>query len=143
MYIACATVAPGVVQLEFYGTLFPVMDPATTYWQQKMTRGMLKITDLAPGVAGLYIDQVTGACALPCRGAKSGHAAGGGTAWVDGGRELFAQGKAAIQADRALISESNSEVYMSAVDGFLTLQGWSNCGFVPYVHKHSTVACEI
>ena len=104
---------------------------------------MLKITDLAPGVAGLYIDQVTGACALPCRGAKSGHAAGGGTAWVDGGRELFAQGKAAIQADRALISESNSEVYMSAVDGFLTLQGWSNCGFVPYVHKHSTVACEI
>ena len=92
---------------------------------------------------GLYIDQVTGACALPCRGAKSGHADGGGTAWVDGGRELFAQGKAAIQADRALISESNSEVYMSAVDGFLTLQGWSNCGFVPYVHKHSTVDCEI
>ena len=127
---ACG-VSPGQIQMEFYGKLFGVMDPATPYWQEKMARAMSKITDLAPGVDGLYIDQVTGACALACRGAKSGHKAGGGTSWVDGGRKMFARGKAAIGADRAVISESNSEVYMSAVDGYLTLQGWNNCGAVP------------
>jgi hypothetical protein len=116
---------------EFYGKTFAVMDPATLYWQTKMANYMDKIATLAPGIAGLYVDQVTGACALACRGQAAGHPAGGGTSWVDGNRQMFARSKAALTGSRAVVSESNGEVYLSAVDGYLALYGWANCGAVP------------
>ena len=74
------------------------------------------------------MDQVSGACALPCRGPYLGHPAGGGTSWVDGNRALFAQAKTALGTGRAVVSESNAEVYLSSIDGFLSLYGWNNCG---------------
>ena len=139
------------VATEFYGKTMWVMDPATQYWQEKYARYARQIAALAPGVntttcqrvfltrpvflthavlqiAGLYMDQVSGACALPCRGPYLGHPAGGGTSWVDGNRALFAQAKTALGTGRAVVSESNAEVYLSSIDGFLSLYGWNNCG---------------
>lgn len=116
---------------EFYGKTFNVMDPATAFWQTTMAGYMDKIATLAPGIAGLYVDQVTGACALACRGPAAGHAAGGGTSWVDGNRKMFARSKEVLTSSRAIVSESNGEVYLSAVDGYLALYGWANCGAVP------------
>lgn len=84
------------------------------------------------------MDQVSGACALPCRGPYLGHPAGGGTSWVDGNRALFAQAKTALGTGRAVVSESNAEVYLSSIDGFLSLYGWNNCGArQPRAHNRS------
>ena len=44
---------------------------------------------------------------------------------------MFAKGKAAIGGSRAIVSESNADVYMSSVDGYLSLYGWNFCGSVP------------
>ena len=112
---------------------FMVMDPATAYWQDTLSSVMANITALAPGVDGIYIDQVTGACALPCRGPPelTGHTAGGGASWVEGNRQMFAKGKVAVGGSRAIVSESNADVYLSSVDGYLSLYGWNFCGAVP------------
>ena len=44
---------------------------------------------------------------------------------------MFAKGKAAIGGSRAIVSESNADVYLSSVDGYLSLYGWDFCSAVP------------
>ena len=44
---------------------------------------------------------------------------------------MFAAGKAALGAARAVVSESNAEVYLDSVDGYMSFYGWNLCGAVP------------
>ena len=79
---------------QFMGTAaFAVMDPNTSYWQQKLgsvAAGIVKAT----GADGVYMDQISASHAESC---FEGGRGGGGSSWSNGNRGVL---KAAAEAGK-------------------------------------------
>jgi hypothetical protein len=123
----------GLIYEESYGALFPVMDPASLYWQLYLSKTASNLTSTFPGIAGVYLDQVAGTYAEPCTGDVNGSSRDAGS-WARGNRRMFesvAQAMDNPQRSRAVVSESNAEAYLSSLHGYFSYYSFLQCGYVP------------
>ena len=130
---------------ESYGSqaLFAVMCPHDTDWQGTISSTVGSIIEL--GVDGVYIDQVGAAGPKPCFDPSHGHDLGGGDWWVGGYREMLTQSRAAAAAaspDRrtVLLTESNSESFIGALDVMLTLVAFEHPNYAKSSNNRQTGA---
>jgi hypothetical protein len=107
--------------------VFAVMDPATDYWQQK-------ISDLVQQIAvgydsdGVYIDQMSMYPEL-CLQSGTG---GGGSRWSDGVRKILSESKRKAGKGKIVISETNLESQVGVVASSMALYNYDmSCGWVP------------
>ena len=112
---------------NYGGTLFPVMDPSSSFWQDYMGSVAANLTHQFPGLGGLYLDQVAGTYAEPCMSNSSSSS----SSWARGNRAMLSAVTQAISPNRAVVSESNAEAYMSSLHGYFAYYAWLQCGYVP------------
>jgi hypothetical protein len=110
------------------------MNIAQKYWQDK-------VSDLATYLnqhttfSGIYNDAVTGnaeACGDPTTadgGFPSKFVAG--AAWSNGIRAMWAKMRTKAGPGKMIMSESNTEAYVGALDAQLAIYGFRSCGNVP------------
>eukprot|EP00123_Amoebidium_parasiticum_P011879 comp20961_c0_seq1/m.28046 comp20961_c0_seq1/g.28046 ORF comp20961_c0_seq1/g.28046 comp20961_c0_seq1/m.28046 type:complete len:835 (-) comp20961_c0_seq1:429-2933(-) len=99
------------------GAYFAPMCPGTDHWQDKIESVADRLTG-EYGVNGVYIDQVGSASPKACWRPNHGHSLGGGSYWTQGNRNMLMK---AWNPGTELLTEDNSEVYMGAVQGMLSL----------------------
>ncbi|PRP78269.1 hypothetical protein PROFUN_13900 [Planoprotostelium fungivorum] len=127
---------PRTVQpsLENYGSgqNFAVACPHTTYWQNKIS-SVVDTLFQENSISGIYIDQIAAATSVACADAEHGHSTRGGDYFVKGAaRELDLAQEAASRVGGIIVSESNSEPFMSSLSGFLSLVAYDSCDSVPF-----------
>jgi hypothetical protein len=118
--------------LESYGSKvdFALMCPNTTYWQEEMAQ---VVGTLAEGynTDGVYIDQIACATPKPCFDPSHDHPLGGGSHWFWGYYHMLLHFREKSGPNKLLISESNSEPFMSGLDMILTLGGFDGGDLSP------------
>jgi hypothetical protein len=109
-----------VTTTESYGSgpTFCVANPYEEYWQQKISDTVEKLVK-SEGSSGVYIDQVASAAMQLCFDPAMGHTLGNGGWWAEGYRAMMKKIRAKTSAP--IVTESNSEVYMDMVEGYLIL----------------------
>jgi hypothetical protein len=120
---------------------FAVMDPNSSYWQEKLgsvASGLVQ----SMGVDAVYMDQIS---ASHCESCFEGGRGGGGSSWSSGNRAVLAAAAKAGKTAKggtpiALSSESMNEQYIGQIGVNLALSvfnpsemtdGHGNCGEVP------------
>lgn len=112
---------------------FARMCPTTATWKNEMRKVCRKLySDF--GMDGIYLDVVSTAYEMCCDETHL-HAPGWGDFWWKAYHELIAGIRADAPEDFAVISESTSEVYSGALDGYLSWT-WVQIDSVP---AHSRV----
>ena len=95
--------------------------PASEIWQNIQKDLVWKIQDEI-GTAGVYVDQIAAAQAMPCWADNHGHAKGGGEFWVKAYRDLCADIRANhLKKGNILTSEENAECYIDLFDMLLVV----------------------
>ena len=112
---------------ELWGDYTAVMNPAHPKWQSLVVNQSLSL--FAAGMDGVYIDQASSFPPQPC---MNQHGRGVGASWVEGNRAMFASiRRQAAPTNVVLMSESNADVLLDAVNVNLATYGWLACGYVP------------
>ena len=139
---ACKSAAPALLSPgstpklslynESYGSRaeFSVMCPHTNYWQDILVNVVDKLTNKY-ATDGVYVDQVAAAGPRPCWDPSHNHTLGGGHHWTGGYAEMLHKMRQRIGGDKLLLTESNAEAYMSGIDMYLTLVGFSRGDLSP------------
>jgi hypothetical protein len=120
------------LQLEMYSNnqYWAVICPSTKFWQDKLTALTVGLTNDYK-INGVYIDQLASKDPALCYDPHHNHPRGGGSYWSDGYNKALKQIRSAMTKTSVLTSESNAEVYLNHIDGFLTIGGYNNCPIVP------------
>ena len=108
---------------------FAVMDPTSTYWQEKVP-SVARAIQQAGNTSGIYIDQLASYYPQVCFSNRGRHGAAG-SAWADGVRRTLHSAVAAVGPGKVIISESNNEAYIGSLHANLALYGWRECNVVP------------
>jgi hypothetical protein len=121
------------------GWWFYVMDPASSYWQQKIAGVASYLASF--GVDGLYVDQIGCAYPEPCFTTATTATAtaaappplpqDGWGAWAAGGRATLLAAAAALGPQKFLMSEGQAEFTLGAVTAGLAIYGFNYCNSVP------------
>jgi hypothetical protein len=111
---------------ETYGSKaeFAVMCPHTQYWQHTLA-GVVGELAHTYNTDGVYIDQIAAAGPRPCWDPSHNHSLGGGHHWQSGYAALLGSVRKNAGNSKLLLTESNAEPFMSGIDMFLTLVGFS------------------
>eukprot|EP01052_Picozoa_sp_SAG31_P051534 SAG31_NODE_12279_length_953_cov_0.881733_1_plen_231_part_01 len=111
-----------------------LMNPATSYWQQKISNLSFYLNQHA-SYSGIYSDAVTGppqACSsIVSHMATNTSSFVAGSAWVDGVRKMWKELRSKAGPGKMIMSESNAEAYVGALDANLAIYGFRSCGKVP------------
>lgn len=96
------------------------MCPTSRVWREKVKENVLKCFEL--GMDAVYMDQTAAHGPHPCMDKTHNHAPGGGSWWSENQREMIAEIRRVMPADKVLTSEGTAEVYSGVFDGLL---GWA------------------
>ncbi len=110
---AHASTEPSGIRVQFAR-----MCPTTAFWKEEMHHLVKKLYN-DYGVDGIYLDVVSASYNMCCDETHM-HPLGFGSYWWRAYSELIAGLKEDISPEFAMTSESNSEVYASALDGYLS-----------------------
>jgi len=110
-----------VTTTESYGSgpTFCVVNPFEAYWQDKVADVVEQLVT-SEGSSGVYIDQVASAPMQLCYDPEMNHALGNGGWWVEGYRSMMKEINERVPGS-PMVTESNAEVYMDQVEGYLIL----------------------
>ncbi|GMH57793.1 hypothetical protein TrST_g2365 [Triparma strigata] len=109
------------VPTENYGSGpdFCIANPATEYWQNKLGSTVESLVK-DYGASGVYIDQVASASMNLCYDPAHNHTIANGHWWRNGYLEMFNKIHE-LAPGAPMVTESNSEIYMDMVEGYLPL----------------------
>ncbi|EDQ92033.1 uncharacterized protein MONBRDRAFT_22789 [Monosiga brevicollis MX1] len=116
----------GAADQSFYvesygsGSTFHTADPTDIYWQTTLADTVDALVNTY-GVEGVYIDQLAAAAPTPDWTSWHNHTKGGGFYWRTGIVDIIKAMRQRVGPTVPLVTESNSEPYMDAISGFLTL----------------------
>ena len=95
------------------------MCPSSGVWKNQMA-DVLDGLFHTIGVDGVYMDQIAAAAPYLCEDPAHNHLPGGGSWWTQQYNLLVRRSRQVRGEDGILTTEDNAEVYMKAMDGFLT-----------------------
>jgi hypothetical protein len=118
--------------LESYdtGILWAVMCPFTKFWQEKLNDIVVALAKTYQ-TSGVYLDQLASKDPVLCFDQRHQHSLGGGSYWAEGYNKLLRTLRHSVSIDYPLVSESNGEVYIENILGFLSLGGYELCVMTP------------
>ena len=102
-----------------------VMCPHTEYWQNTVA-DVVRVLNTELKTDGVYLDQIAAAGVRNCWDPTHNHTIGGGDHWVTGYGAMLGRARQASGPDKLLLTESNAEPFLGALNLFLTLVGFSN-----------------
>ncbi|MEG2315639.1 MAG: DUF6259 domain-containing protein [Clostridia bacterium] len=95
------------------------MCPSSGVWKAQLAQVLQGLFgDLH--VDGVYMDQIAAAAPYPCQDPGHNHLPGGGGWWAEQYNLLMRRSRQIRGAEGILTTEDNAEVYMRAMDGFLS-----------------------
>ncbi|GMI13042.1 hypothetical protein TrLO_g3102 [Triparma laevis f. longispina] len=116
------------VPTENYGSGpdFCIANPATEYWQNKIGATVEELVN-EYGSSGVYIDQVASASMNLCYDPSHNHTIANGHWWRNGYLGMFNKIHELVgdSTNAPMVTESNSEIYMDMVEGYLPLTAFA------------------
>lgn len=95
------------------------MCPSSGVWKEQMANVLDGLFHTI-GVDGVYMDQIAAAAPYLCEDPAHNHLPGGGSWWTQQYNLLVRRSRQVRGEDGILTTEDNAEVYMKAMDGFLS-----------------------